>query len=78
MGSTKLWFPSRRSVDNHRGGRSIVLLGHVLSGRCSGSNFLYFFDGSLSIGILACEVELFSRRNSAVCRAMILSSFGNG
>lgn len=67
MGSTKLWLPSRRSVDSHRGGLSIVLLGHDLSGRFSGWNFLYFFEGSASIGILALVMRLFfSRRNSAV------------
>ena len=52
MGSTRLWLPSLRSVLSHRGGRSSVLLGHVRSGRFSGANFLYFVDGSLSIGIL--------------------------
>jgi hypothetical protein len=52
MGSTKLWLPSRRSVDNQRGGLSMVLLGHDLSGRFNGWNFLYLVEGSLSIGIL--------------------------
>jgi hypothetical protein len=52
MGSTRLWLPSRRSVDSQRGGRSIVLPGHVRLGRCSGWTFGYFCDGSLSIGIV--------------------------
>jgi hypothetical protein len=56
MGSTKLWLPSLRSVDSHRGGFSIVLLGHVLSGRFNGLKGWYFFQGSLSIGILL-EIE---------------------
>jgi hypothetical protein len=59
MGSTKLWLPSRRSVDSQRGGRSIVLLGHERSGRFSGWNFLYLVDGSLSIGILGVWCGLF-------------------
>jgi hypothetical protein len=72
MGSTKLWLPSRKSVDSQRGGRSIVLLGHVLSGRCSGWNFLYFFDGSLSIGILACEGNFFFRGAIPLSRSQFL------
>ena len=56
MGSTKLWLPSLRSVDSQRGGLSIVLLGHVLSGRFKGLKGWYFFHGSLSIGILL-EIE---------------------
>jgi hypothetical protein len=55
MGSTKLWLPSLKSVDSQRGGLSIVLLGHVLSGRFNGLNGLYFVHGSASIGILKCE-----------------------
>ena len=51
MGSTRLWLPSLRSVDSHRGGRSIVLLGQDRSGRSSGLKALYFFHGSLSIGM---------------------------
>lgn len=53
MGSTRLWLPSRRSVDSQRGGRSIVLLGHERSGRSSGLKALYFVEGSLSMGMLA-------------------------
>jgi len=53
MGSTSDWLPSRRSVDSHRGGLSMVLDGHALSGRVNGVNFLYFFHGSLSIGMFA-------------------------
>lgn len=49
MGSTKLWLPSRRSVDSHRGALSSVLFGHWRSGRLMGGNFLYFLDGSLSL-----------------------------
>lgn len=49
MGSTKLWLPSLRSVDSHRGALSIVLEGHWRSGRFSGGNFRYFFEGSLSL-----------------------------
>ena len=30
----------------------MVLLGHVLSGRCNGLNGWYFFQGSASIGML--------------------------
>jgi hypothetical protein len=52
IGSTRLWLPSRKSVDSQRGGLSIVLLGHVLSGRFNGWNFLYLVEGSLSIGIV--------------------------
>jgi hypothetical protein len=52
MGSTRLWLPSRRSVDSHRGGLSMVLVGHCRSVRFNGANFLYFFEGSLSIGIV--------------------------
>ena len=52
MGSTRLWLPSLRSVDSQRGGRSMVLLGHCRSGRCSGLNALYFLEGSASIGML--------------------------
>jgi hypothetical protein len=57
--------PSRKSVDSQRGGLSMVLLGHVLSGRFNGWNFLYFVDGSLSIGILGDVQLFFLRRNSA-------------
>jgi hypothetical protein len=53
MGSTRLWLPSLRSVDSQRGGFSIVLLGHVLSGRCNGLKGRYFVHGSASIGILS-------------------------
>ena len=53
MGSGRDWLPSRRSVDSHRGGLSMVLEGHDRSGRFNGWNFLYFFHGSLSIGMLA-------------------------
>lgn len=49
IGSTKLWLPSRKSVDSHRGAFSIVLDGHCLFGRLIGGNFLYFTDGSLSL-----------------------------
>lgn len=34
----------------------MVLLGHCLSGRFTGLNALYFFDGSASIGIFAFSV----------------------
>ena len=65
MGSTRLWLPSLRSVDSQRGGFSIVLLGHVLSGRCNGLNGWYFFHGSASIGILGLCVSVCeaTRRN---------------
>lgn len=49
MGSTKLWFPSRKSVDSHLGGFSIVLLGHCLFSSFRGGNGLYFVEGSLSL-----------------------------
>ena len=52
MGSTRLWFPSRRSVDSQRGGLSMVLLGHDLSGRLRGLKALYLVHGSASMGIL--------------------------
>lgn len=57
MGSTRLWLPSRRSVDSHRGGLSMVLLGHDRSGRFRGLKALYFFQGSASIGMLADSCE---------------------
>jgi hypothetical protein len=49
IGSTKLWLPSRRSVASQRGGLSIVLFGHVRSGKFNGLNRLYFLEGSLSL-----------------------------
>lgn len=49
MGSTRLWFPSRRSVASHRGALSRVLFGHWRSGREMGGNLLYFVEGSLSL-----------------------------
>jgi hypothetical protein len=49
IGSTKDWFPSRRSVASHLGGFSIVLEGHCRFGRLMGLNGLYFLDGSLSL-----------------------------
>lgn len=49
--------PSRRSVDSQRGGRSIVLEGHVRFGRCNGVNFRYFFHGSFSMGMVASGAE---------------------
>lgn len=52
IGSTSDWFPSRKSVDSHRGGLSMVLEGHDLSGRFNGWNFRYLVEGSLSIGIM--------------------------
>lgn len=51
MGSTRDWFPSRRSVANHRGGFSMVFEGHCRFGRSSGLNDLYFLDGSWSLQI---------------------------
>lgn len=54
MGSTKLWFPSLRSVESHRGGFSIVLVGHCRLGISRGLNLRYFLEGSLSL----CTVEL--------------------
>lgn len=69
MGSTKLWLPSRRSVDSQRGGLSIVLLGHDRSGRFNGWNFLYFVDGSLSIGMLAVGLFLLAAQfRTTFCR----------
>ena len=49
MGSTKLWFPSRRSVESHRGALLMTLEGHWRSGRSSGLNCLYLRQGSLSL-----------------------------
>jgi hypothetical protein len=49
MGSTKLWLPSRKSVESQRGGLSMVLLGHCRFSSLTGGNFLYFFEGSLSL-----------------------------
>jgi hypothetical protein len=49
MGSTKLWLPSRKSVESHRGGLSIVLLGHWRFSSLRGGNLLYFCEGSLSL-----------------------------
>ena len=49
MGSTKLWLPSRKSVESHRGGLSRVLLGHCRSSSLRGGKRLYFFEGSLSL-----------------------------
>lgn len=49
IGSLRDWFPSRRSVDSHRGGFSIDFEGHWRLGRWSGLNGLYFVDGSLSL-----------------------------
>jgi hypothetical protein len=49
MGSTKLWLPSRKSVDSHRGGLSMVFSGHCLFSSLRGGKRLYFFEGSLSL-----------------------------
>jgi len=49
MGSGRLWLPSRRSVDSHRGAFAMVLDGHCLSGRFRGPKARYFVDGSLSL-----------------------------
>lgn len=49
MGSTRLWFPSRKSVDSQRGGLVIVFEGHCRSGRFSTGKGLYLVDGSLSL-----------------------------
>lgn len=49
MGSTKLWLPSRKSVESHRGGLSIVLLGHCRFSSLGGENLLYLREGSLSL-----------------------------
>lgn len=49
IGSTKDWFPSRRSVASHRGGLSMVLEGHCRSEISSGLNGRYLDDGSLSL-----------------------------
>ena len=65
MGSTKLWFPSRRSVASHRGALSIVLLGHWRSGRLRGGNFLYFLEGSWSLRQEPSLVFSDSRRQSS-------------
>lgn len=57
MGSTRLWFPSLKSVDSQRGGLSSVLLGHDRSFRSRGLKALYFFEGSASIGMLPALVR---------------------
>jgi hypothetical protein len=49
IGSTKLWFPSRKSVESHLGGLSMVLEGHCRPGRLRGLKGLYFVEGSLSL-----------------------------
>lgn len=49
IGSTKDWFPSRRSVASQRGALSIVREGHCRFGMSKGLNRLYFFEGSLSL-----------------------------
>lgn len=49
IGSTKLWLPSRKSVESHLGGLSIVLSGHCLFSSFRGGNRLYFIEGSLSL-----------------------------
>jgi hypothetical protein len=46
-------------VDSHRGGLSIVLLGHDRSGRFSGWKALYFFHGSLSIGMMSGALSVY-------------------
>ena len=46
IGSTKDWFPSRKSVASQRGGFSIVLDGHCRFSNLRGVNFRYFRDGS--------------------------------
>lgn len=51
MGSTKDWFPSRRSVANQRGGLSMVLEGHCRLGKWSGWKGLYLLDGTLSLAM---------------------------
>jgi hypothetical protein len=52
IGSTKLWFPSRKSVASHRGGLSLVLDGHCRLGRSRGLNCLYFLHGSRNLGTI--------------------------
>ena len=46
IGSTKDWFPSRKSVASQRGGFSNVLDGHCRSSNFKGVDFRYFRDGS--------------------------------
>ena len=45
IGSISAWLPSRRSVDSHRGAAVMVLPGQVRSGRCTGRNGVYRWQG---------------------------------
>lgn len=49
IGSTRLWFPSLRSVASHLGALFRTLEGHCRSGRLTAGKDLYFLDGSLSL-----------------------------
>lgn len=51
IGSGLLWLPSRRLVSSHRGAFSIVFEGHCRLGKLRGGKGLYFFQGSLSLGL---------------------------
>jgi len=48
IGLTRDWFPSRRSTAHQRGTLSIVLPGHVRSGRITVGGDWYFVDGRYS------------------------------
>src|SRR3954452_1771674 len=45
IGSISAWFPSRRSVDSHRGAWVIVAVGQVRSGRSIGGDARYRWNG---------------------------------
>ena len=45
MGSIRAWLPSRRSVDNHRGAWVMLRLGQARSGRLTGWNGVYRWQG---------------------------------
>ena len=45
MGSIRAWLPSRRSVDSHRGAWVMLALGQVRSGRSTGWNGVYRWQG---------------------------------
>jgi hypothetical protein len=47
IGTASAWLPSRKSTLHQRGARVRTRLGHCRSGKATGGNGRYFFDGGL-------------------------------
>src|SRR5882672_2199955 len=73
IGTASAWLPSRKSTLHQRGAWVRTRLGHCRSGKCTGGNARYFFDGSFCMVVWlsnycrpAPELKQKTHRRSAV------------